>query len=124
MMQVYLAGGTSKEWRERLEARWTGAEVVNPFRDSRQGAIYQFVADDLRYVHDSSLVFALCDYPQYTGTAAEFGYAHALGVPIIYTTTLPRVDSFLAAMSIAVFTDVEAAAEFAERRFPGLVLRP
>ena len=121
MRYVYLAGGKSRpDWRERLWTRWgerTDIVLIDPFVHSKQGAIYEFTRDDLSWIDMSSLVFALVDFERYTGTALEFGYAFAKGIPIVFVTSLPRVDSMMAAVASAVFTDLNAAVEFAERRY-------
>ena len=123
---VYLAGGTNSSWRRELEERWihrtgrTDLCLIDPFVDSKQGSVYEFTRDDLAWVAKSCLVFGYVDYHSYTGTALEFGYAHALGKPIVYVTNQPRVDSMMAAVASAVFTDLGAAARYAERYLPKL----
>lgn len=120
MKRVYLAGGRSSDWRTQLEARWQGLAVCfDPFRDSAQGSVAEFTGDDLAAVRSADLVFGNLDYPvAYTGLALEFGYAHALRIPVIYLHSAgPRVDSMMAGVAAGIFTDLEAAAEFAERRF-------
>lgn len=116
--KVYLAGGLDNEWREILTARWAGrAEVISPFKDSRQGSIYLFTHDDLEHIRRADIVLGHCTWPQFDGIALEFGFAHALDKVIIYVAKLPRVSSMMAAVSKAVFTDLEAAAEFIEERY-------
>lgn len=118
--QVYLAGGKGY-WRENLYREWSGkARCYNPFADSRQGSVYEFTNDDLSAIRSSVLVFGVLDYPRYTGLALEFGYAHALGTPIIYVhlpNVAERVDSMMAGVATAIFVDLDAAMEFAEERY-------
>ncbi len=122
--KVYLAGGISQAWRKRVSRKWRGlAKTFDPFTDSRQGAVYEFTNDDLEAVRDSDLVFAVVDYHVYTGLAAEVGFAHALGIPVILVwdvsspTTPKRVETFITACSAALFVDVDEAAEFTKRRY-------
>jgi len=118
--KVYLAGGLDSGWREVLANRWDGKAIcIDPFKDSSQGAIYEFTHDDLKAIRESDVVFGVCSYPKFDGMALEFGYAHALGIPIIYATNLPRVSSMMAAVSKAVFTDYMEAVEFIEKRYLG-----
>lgn len=112
---IYLAGGKGL-WRDPLASRWHMHDLIDPFKDSRQGSLYQFTNDDLAHVDRADFVFAFVDYPSYTGTALEFGYAHALGKPIYYATSLPRVDSMMAAVASYVFTSLDAAVAFVEER--------
>jgi hypothetical protein len=116
---VYLAGGRDTEWRDGLTNRWAKsgkAEAFDPFVHSRQNAMYEFTEDDLGAIRRSAAVFGYCTYPKYTGMALEFGFAHALGIPIIYVPALPRVDSMMAAVSTAVFLDFDEAVDFLEQR--------
>jgi len=116
---VYLAGGRDTEWREVLAKRWAesgAAETFDPFVDSRQNAMYEFTQDDLSAIRRSAAVFGYCTYPKYTGMALEFGFAHALCIPIVYVPALPRVDSMMAAVSSAVFLDFDEAVNFLETR--------
>lgn len=116
--KVYLAGGLSSVWRDILRKQWAGrAVVIDPFKDSRQGAIYLFTHDDLQHIREADIVLGYCAWPRFDGLAAEFGFAHALEKVIVLATNQPRVPSMMAAMSKAVFTDIEAAAEFIEERY-------
>lgn len=115
---VYLGGGLNLNgWREtakeRLEAK---AICIDPFADSRQGAIAQFVEDDLHFVGESDIVLAYHDYHAFDGLAAECGYAYAKGIPIVYVCLQPRVSSFIAGMAKAVFTELDPALEYIEKR--------
>lgn len=95
----------------------------NPFTDGRQGVIYQFVNDDLEAIRNSEVVFAVVDYHVYSGLAAEVGFAHALGIPIVLVWDVSskyvpkRMDSFVVGCSTAVFIDVDEAAAFTKRRY-------
>ena len=118
MAKLYLAGGRDSGWRDALRTRWVGrAEVIDPFKDCPQDYIYQFTHADLQAVAECDLLLGYCTYHRYTGLALEFGYAAALGKPIIYVPALPRVDSMMAGVSTAVFTDLDAATEFIEGRY-------
>lgn len=120
---IYLAGGKS-DWRTTLRRRWGqkyGADVstFDPFEDSRQGALYEFTNDDLAAISGSDMVFAFCDYHKYTGMALEFGYAHALEIPIIFVVGpgMPRIDSMMVSVATAAFTDMTEARDFVEERY-------
>lgn len=117
-VRIYLAGGKS-DWRDKLSKKWEklGVECIDPFKDSRQNAIAEFTLDDLEAVKGADLVFAYCDYHVYNGMSLEFGYAYALGIPIIYTTSLPRIDSMMVGVAKAAFTDLDAAIKFVEERY-------
>lgn len=118
-MRVYLAGGKSEEWRRLVRRKWgRGVETFDPMADSRQGYIHQFTDDDVDALRSSDLLFAVVDYPRYTGLAAEIGYANALGIPVVLVWTIGgRLDGFLAALSSAVFIDVAEAAAFTQERY-------
>lgn len=124
MKKVYLAGGKSQAWRKRVNRKWRGLAITfDPFTDSRQGAVYQFTNDDLNAIRSSDVVFAVVDYHVYTGLAAEVGFAHALGIPVILVWdvtseyTPGRVETFITACSAALFVDVDEAADFTKRRY-------
>ncbi len=126
MKQVYLAGGKSQGWRKQVKRRWGDlAETFDPFTQSRQSAAYEFTNDDLEAIRQSDLVFAVVDYPVYTGVSAEVGFAHALGIPVILVwdtvtegSQAPiRVEMFTASMCAAVFTGVAEAASFVKDRY-------
>lgn len=119
-MLVYLAGGKS-EWRQQVvdafKPRPYGLSFIDPFKDSRQDCIARFTEDDLVHVGACDLLFAYIDYPVYTGTALEFGYARALNKTILYTCTLPRIDSMMVGVADAAFTDLTTAIEFMRDRY-------
>lgn len=117
--RIYLAGDKS-DWRDDLYRRWhcnNKARTVDPFTDCRQGALYLFTHDDLEAIRACDLVFGYCTYERFDGMALEFGFAHALGKPIIFATEHKRVPSMMAAVSQAVFTDFWTAVEFVEERY-------
>lgn len=115
---VYLAGGLNSDWRVQLADRWLSRNVAcyDPMTESRQDAIYEFTNDDLAALRDSDLLFGHCTYHHYTGMALEFGFAHGLGIPIVYVCTQSRIDSMMVAVSKAAFTDLAAAVEYTEKR--------
>lgn len=116
--RIYLAGGKDSAWKEDLAVRWNcKAILIDPFKDSRQGALYLFVYDDLQYIRQCDIVLGHCTFPRFDGMALEWGFAHALGKVLIYVPQLPRVSSMMAAISTAVFTDLDAAAAFIEERY-------
>lgn len=116
--QVYLGGGRSEEWRREFEKRFEKhLTAFDPFRDSRQGAAYEFTNDDLKAVSESEFIIASVDYHRYTGLAIEVGYARALEIPVMLIWTIGgRVDTMMAACSSWTFIDYESAFDFIEKR--------
>lgn len=117
MHKLYLAGGKDQAWRDRVENRLGDrAKCFNPFRDARQNATYEFTEDDLSAIRHSDAVLGFCDYHRYTGMALEFGFAHGLGLPIYYVPFPGRIDAMMAAVSSAVFTDLNSMLDFVDER--------
>lgn len=114
LYQIYLAGGKS-DFRKTLSS-WSAfdsVDLVDPFTHSRQDAPYQFVNDDLAHIAASDLMLAVVDYHRYTGLAAEVGYAHALGIPVVLVwpgNAGERLDMFIAAMCSFVFVGEDGLA--------------
>lgn len=116
--RIYLAGGLDSDWRNALRERWKGrAILIDPFKDSVQDSVYRFTYDDLQHIREADIVFGNCAYHVFDGMALEFGFAHALNKVIVLVCSLPRVPSMMAAVSKAVFTDLEAAVEFVEKKY-------
>ncbi len=122
--RVYLAGGKSQAWRKYVRRLWGDlADTYDPFTDSRQDAPYQFVADDLAAIHACDLMFAVVDYHVYTGLAAEVGFAHAFGIPVVLVwdvtseTTPARVEQFIGSIASGLFVDYREAAKWARDRY-------
>ena len=117
-IKVYLAGGTVTDWREAVaKAFGPRFECLDPMTQSRQQAIMEFTTDDLALIDGCDILFGVNDYESQHGMALEFGYAFARLKPIIYVARLPRVESMMAAVSKAVFTDTDAAVEYIKKRF-------
>lgn len=125
MTKVYLAGGKSQGWRRRVRLMWRqyDVETHDPFTQSRQGAAYEFTNDDLQAIRESDIVFAVVDYPVFTGLAAEVGFAHALGIPVfivwdVFGGQAPyRIESFVTSCAKALFVSVDEAARFVRERY-------
>jgi len=116
--RIYLAGGKDSEWKKTLQDRWgSRALLIDPFKDSVQGSLYLFTYDDLQHIRESDILLGYQTYHRFDGMALEWGFAHALGKVLIYVPQLPRVSSMMAAISTAVFTDLDAAAAFIEERY-------
>ncbi len=116
---VYLAGGMDSGWRDQATYWWGGKVItINPFEDSPQGSIAEFTGSDLDQIRQCNLLFGCLNYPRYTGMALEFGFAHALEIPCVYVHLEGgRIDSMMAGVSAAVFTDLKAALEFCDKKF-------
>jgi hypothetical protein len=113
----YLAGGFYDDWRERLQ-RECGIFGTDS-RSNRQRAVFAFVSDDLEAIRGARVVIArLCPPPiRSSGTAAEIGYAAALGRPILLIVEGVEPDAFLLGLAKRVFFGVDAfIAWFNERR--------
>lgn len=119
---VYLAGGTS-DWRDHVRERWADTDVVllDPFMLSDQQSLATFTLDDLALIDRSRCVLAYHDYHVYGGLAVEVGYAAARERMVVYVCKQPRLDLMIAALSKGVFTELDPALEFIERK---LELRP
>jgi nucleoside 2-deoxyribosyltransferase len=117
MIKIYLAG-CKGDWRETVHLELCDRAVLfDPFRDSRQGVIGEFTADDLEAVKNCDLVIFYHAYHVFDGSALECGYAHALGKPIVYVCKEPRASSMICAVSAAVFTDLLAALEWTRSHY-------
>lgn len=128
--RVYLGGGRSDlggvDWRDEFRQRFghqrdAGAtkpkkiEEHDPFKQGRQGAIYEFTNDDLEAVSRSSLLIAHVDFERYTGLALEVGHARALQIPIMLIWAIGgRMDSMMAGCALWVFTDYDEAMNYLE----------
>lgn len=117
---TYIAGGRSvqkgRNWRMWCEER---LPIIgfDPFRDSQQNALYQFVTGDINAVIGSKLVLAY--YPggyASHGMAAEIGYAAALGIPVFYVDESEAPDLFLVGLSKRFFPSLEALSTWWARR--------
>lgn len=118
---IYLAGCLG-DWREGVIGRWDAclppvATVIDPFEESNQQSLANFVIDDLELVRTCDLLLAYHAYHVFDGLAAECGYAYAKGIPIVYVCRQPRVSSFIAGMSKAVFTKLTPALEYIEKKY-------
>ncbi len=122
--KIYLAGGLGKTWRPQIkQLLGHKTDLYDPFTQSRQGATYEYVNDDLSALATSDIMFAVIDRKTYNGLSVEAGYAHALGIPIIlvWDTTSSsiskRLDLFLLGCVTYASTDVESAADFITRKY-------
>lgn len=125
---TYIAGGRSvqrgRNWRMWVEERLPIAGF-DPFRDSQQDALYQFVSGDIAGVEQARLVLAY--YPggyASHGMAAEIGYAAARGIPVFYTDESEAPDLFLVGLSKRFFPSLEACATWWARRVANGVAVP
>lgn len=116
LVPTYLAGGRSvidgRNWRQFLESHLP-IEAYDPFRDSQQNALYQFVRGDLEAIDNSKLVIA-CFFGGYgsQGMAAEIGYAAAKAIPVFYVDESTSPDMFLVGLSKRFFPSVEALVDW------------
>lgn len=123
--RVYLAGGKWDREQVLTALSMAGWETYDPFTLSRQDAVYEFVNDDLFAIANSELVFCVIDYPRYTGSAVEIGYARARGIPVVLVWAPgagERIDMFVASCAEAVFTDVGAGLDWVLERHDARLL--
>ena len=109
-MIVYLAGckGT---WREKFKSTFPNTQFIDPFVDSRQSTLVDFVKEDLEYIKKADLIIGYVGYSIYTGLSVEIGYAAALGKPIIIIWELRkgRVEPLIIGLAQKIFVDVDSA---------------
>lgn len=117
---TYIAGGRSiiagRNWRSWLEERLP-IIGLDPFRDSKQDALYQFVSGDIEMVEQCELVIAAYfgGYASH-GMAAEIGYAAAQSTPVFYIDESEQPDMFLVGLSKRFFPSMETCATWWARR--------
>jgi hypothetical protein len=120
----YLAGGFYSDWRARIIAGMglKEGEYFSPQEHNDQRAALTFVRDDLAAIDHATAVIARfsADYAC-RGTAAEVGYAFAMGKPVLLIIEEPVPELFLVALSQRMFTSVDAFLEWhAGRKARGL----
>lgn len=117
---IYLAGGAYTTWRDDVAKKLDGIAICyDPIKMSRQHAIADFTTDDLAALRRSDFCLVVQDYVQQHGAALESGFAYALDIPIVYVCLVARVESMIAGVSRAVFTDIDAALDYMKKRmFP------
>lgn len=119
-IRTYIAGGRSiiggRNWRVWLEERLP-IIGLDPFRDSKQGALYQFVGQDIGLIDSADLVLAAY-FGGYAGhgMAAEMGYAVATATPVFYIDESEQPDMFLIGLSKRFFPSLETCATWWARR--------
>ena len=116
--RVYLAGGKG-DWRVGLEQYLDTDkfDLVDPFQNSRQEALYLFVHDDLETIRSCDLVLAYHGYPRFEGMAVECGFAHGIGIPIVFIAGMPEVPPLASSVSRKIFTDIKVACNYVDERF-------
>jgi len=119
-IETYLAGGRSvidgRNWRRYLEERLP-IIAIDPFRDSKQDSLFEFVTQDIEFVRKSKLIIA-CYFGGYAshGMAAEMGIACEASVPIFYVDESEQPDMFLVGLSKRFFPSLEAMCQWWARR--------
>lgn len=120
LVDTYIAGGRSvqkgRNWREWIEAHLP-VVGLDPFRDSKQNALYQFVAQDIALIDRAALIIAY--YPggyASHGMSAEMGYAAAINTPIFYVDESEQPDMFLIGLAQRFFPSLEDLAAWWARR--------
>ncbi len=119
-IEAYLAGGRSiidgRNWRVYLEERLP-IIAIDPFRDSKQDSLFEFVTQDIEFVRRAKLIIA-CYFGGYAshGMAAEMGLACERSTPIFYVDESEQPDMFLVGMAKRFFPSVEALTQWWARR--------
>ncbi len=122
---VYLAGGRTvidgRNWRKYLEERLP-INGIDPFRDSKQDCLFEFVAQDINHVRNSKLIIA-CYFGGYAshGMAAEMGIACERGTSIFYVDESEQPDLFLLGLSRRFFPSLEALCQWWARRIANAI---
>lgn len=82
--KVYLAGGMTGDWQQKVIESCEGFEFYNPCNHG-QGDPAAYTAWDLHFVRQCDIVFAYISESNKSGygAALEIGYAAALGKTII-----------------------------------------
>jgi len=109
-MIIYLAG-CKGSWREKFKEVFPEIIFIDPFVDSKQSTLVDFVKEDLEYIRKADIIIGYVGYPVYTGLSVEIGYAAALGKPIIIIWKLRtgRVEPLIVGLAQKIFVDVDSA---------------
>ena len=96
MNKVYLAGGFHGELREHAKdlLQAAGLYVFDPSQTGLQHP-EEYVAADLKAIRSSQVVFAFMEDRNPSGypLCAEIGYAHGLGIPVVFLDQMSQDDS-------------------------------
>lgn len=118
-IKIY-AGGSYIQWKKQWKKLLEGAELYEPFLQSRQNCLASFTLDDLNAIDECDLILFIINYPVYSCSCIEAGYAFARGKPIITIWLLKnkeQIPPLLLGLSYSVFTDVEAGLNYIRTRF-------
>jgi len=116
-MIVYL-GGSKGVWRKEVEKAFPKWVCINPF-DGDQRSLATFTVWDLECIECSDIILFLINYPVYTGSCLEAGFAYAKGKPIYLVWNLKneRIDPMLLGVSYRVFLDLNSAIKYLKRKY-------
>ena len=134
MATIYISGGFYGKYKEKLlDLLDEHHVIIDPERDPNPSMRIpgRYVGRDLDDIESKAqIVLAVqTDYPYVYGMAAEVGYAAGFvrgmahtgcnpSIDVIYLVLTGRIDLFLASLSRAAFTTIEAACEFINKRYP------
>jgi len=118
-MKVYLAGGMSSGWQDKVMERVKKVmedkvTFHDPRKHSRQHSLHTLTTDDYWGVASSGLVFAYfeVDNPSGLGMCLELGYAHALQIPIILVDEHEHIHGMVASTAVRILTDLDVGIDY------------
>jgi len=102
-------------WKGDLTDRWSGvAAIFDPFHSSYVASLTTDVLDAVRH---ADLAFAVVGSAIPAPVALALGFAHAHEVPIVLVSFGPAIDSVMAGVASAIFTDFEMAVAYTEATY-------
>ena len=132
--KIYLAGGMKSGWQdEAYQEILVKAGTMNPdvgifFLDPRHHKATDpdaYTLIDLQWIRNSDLVFAYMEdtNPGGPNLALEIGYAHALGIPVIFVNEREKYWGMAETVSV-MCANLEEAAHIAANLAVGNTDRP
>lgn len=114
MKTCYLAGPfTTPDWRDRVLAEVSGIDFLDPRTDSRQGAIFEFVGDDLNHAAQCDICFVYAPNGRgEIGAAIEAAYALAKGRTVVLCAEAEFVHPMLVGIAARVFFGLETGIRY------------
>lgn len=117
-LTCYLAGPfTVPDWRDRLLGEVEGMEFRDPRTDSRQGAIFEFVGDDLRHAGECDICFVYTRSGRGDiGAAIEAAYALAHGRMVAVCTDGAFVHPMLVGIATRLIFGLDEGIRYLQNR--------
>ncbi len=85
MRKIYLAGGFTDDWQERVVAALPGCQLLDP-RSWQDPSPAIYTERDLAAIREADIVFVYMNSanPSGYGLSIEIGYAYGIGKPIVF----------------------------------------